>query len=275
MLNKTWFITGASSGLGLKLTKQALSRGDKVFATVRKISILDELKASFPESLQVLQLDLTDLGSVRSAVDTAFMAGPIDFVVSNAGYGLFGVAEALTDQQIDRQITTNLTGSIQLIRAALPHLRKQNTGRIVQISSEGGQVAYPNFSLYHASKWGIEGFIESVSQEVNEYGIDCVIIEPGPTETNFAKGLDLADSLESYQNSAAEKMRRALFNGDFPIKGDADNTVTAMLKVIDMPKAPFRVALGSIAFDNIHRALTSRLAELEKQKSLAYSADKN
>jgi short-subunit dehydrogenase len=275
MLNKTWFITGASSGLGLKLTKKALLRGDKVFATVRKVSTLDSLKANFPEHLQVLQLDLTELNSISNAINVAFLSGQIDFVVSNAGYGLFGVAEALTDDQIDRQIATNLTGSIQVIRAALPHLRKQNKGRIIQISSEGGQVAYPNFSLYHATKWGIEGFIESVSQEVNEYGIDCVIIEPGPTETNFARGLDLADSLESYQNGVAEKMRQLLLNDAFLIKGDADNTVAAILKVIDMPKAPFRVALGSTAFDNIRRALTSRLAELEKQKCLAYSADKD
>ncbi|KFZ36453.1 short-chain dehydrogenase [Shewanella mangrovi] len=275
MLNKTWLITGASSGLGLMLTKKALLRGDKVFASVRRKSPLDELKATYPNQLEVLNLDVTEVNAVRSAVDKAFLKGSIDYVVSNAAYGLFGVAEALSDQQIERQLATNLIGSIQFIRAALPHLRKQNKGRIVQVSSEGGQVAYPNFSLYHASKWGIEGFIESLSLEVKEFGIDCLIIEPGPTETPFIKGLDLAKSLACYKGSAAEQMRTSLFNGEFPFKGDTENTVNAMLKVIDMSPPPFRVALGSIAFDNIQRALRLRLVELEKQKVLAYSADKN
>ncbi|WP_115720492.1 SDR family oxidoreductase [Gallaecimonas mangrovi] len=274
MNNKTWFITGASSGLGLKLTEKVLTRGDKVFATVRNTQPLAALQEAYPQALQLLHLDLTDTANIRRAVDSAFSAASIDIVVSNAGYGLFGVAEALTDAQISRQLATNLTGAIQLIRAVLPHLRAQGGGRIVQVSSEGGQVAYPNFSLYHASKWGIEGFVEAVAQEVAQWGIDFVIAEPGPTATQFAKGLDVAPSLPSYQGSSAETFRQALLAGNFALKGDTDNTIEAMLSVIDKPKAPLRVALGSIAYNNIRAALTQRLAELTPQKSLAYSADK-
>lgn len=275
MQHKTWFITGASSGLGLKLTEKLLARGDKVFATVRKVQALGDLQAEYPAALQVLSLDLTDVATIRRAVEHAFSSSAIDVVVSNAGYGLFGIAEALSDEQIERQLATNLTGSIQLIRAVLPYLRAQQRGRIVQVSSEGGQVAYPNFSLYHASKWGIEGFIEAVAQEVAEFGIDFVIAEPGPTATHFISGMELGPDLASYQHSRVETFRQAVLQGDFAIKGDADNTVKAMLDVIDLPQAPLRVALGSTAYHNIHQALMSRLAELEPQKSRAYSADKD
>ena len=141
----------------------------------------------------MLTLDVTDIRAVHSNVAAAFEAmGRIDVVVNNAGYGLFGAAEEVTDEQIDRQIATNLTGSIQVIRAALPHLRRQGGGRIVQVSSEGGQIAYPNFSLYHATKWGIEGFVESVAKEVGPFGIDFVIVEPGPTSTQFGSSVPVS-----------------------------------------------------------------------------------
>jgi short chain dehydrogenase len=140
------------------MTERLLDRGDRVAATVRRDDALADLQKKHLERLSVMKLDLTDSIGIRATVDQAFRRlGRIDVVVSNAAYGLVGAAEELTDMQIDRQIATNLTGSIQLIRAVLPHLRQQGGGRIVQVSSEGGQMAYPSFSLYHATKWGIEG----------------------------------------------------------------------------------------------------------------------
>ena len=148
---------------------------------------LHDLADRYDEALRVLPLDLNDVAAIRRTADRAFgEMGRIDVVVSNAGYGLFGAAEELSDAQIDRQIATNLVGSIQLIRASLPHLRAQGGGRVLQLSSTGGQVAYPNFSLYHATKWGIEGFVEAVAQETASFGIDFVLVEPGPTGTNSA-----------------------------------------------------------------------------------------
>ena len=165
MSSKTWLITGTSTGLGRLMTERLLARGDSVIATLRKPGALDDLRAQYGGQLHVLLLDVTETDAVRRTVQQAFdFAGRIDVLVSNAGYGLFGAAEEVSDTQIDRQIATNLTGPIQLIRAALPALRRQGGGRIVQISSEGGQIAWPNFSLYHATKWGVEGFIESVAQ---------------------------------------------------------------------------------------------------------------
>ncbi|MBW6527816.1 SDR family NAD(P)-dependent oxidoreductase [Sphingomonas sp. RHCKR7] len=151
---KRWFITGASSGLGLGMTERLLQRGDAVVATARRVEALAALQASYPSQLSVEHLDVTDTAAVRRIVDAAFANGRVDVVVSNAGYGLFGAAEELSDLQIDRQIATNLTASVQLIRAVLPHLRVQGGGRVLQVSSEGGQMTYPAFSLYHATKWG-------------------------------------------------------------------------------------------------------------------------
>jgi NAD(P)-dependent dehydrogenase (short-subunit alcohol dehydrogenase family) len=167
-MSKTWLITGTSSGLGRAMTEQLLNRGDRVVATVRRDDALADLQEKHREILSVMKLDLTDTTSIRTTVDQAFQRlGRIDIVVSNAAYGLVGAAEELSDAQIDQQIATNLTGTIQFIRAVLPHLRAQGGGRIVQVSSEGGQVVYPAFSLYHATKWGIEGFVEAVAQEAS------------------------------------------------------------------------------------------------------------
>lgn len=194
-------------------------------------------------------------------------------LVSNAGYGLFGAAEEVSDEQITRQIATNLTGSVQFIRAALPHLRQQGGGRIVQISSEGGQMAWPNFSLYHATKWGIEGFIESVAQEVAPLGIDFMLAEPGPTGTNFASGLDIADPMDCYTSTPAGEVRRGLLDGSIAINGDAQKTVDAIITATDSEHPPFRLALGSKAYHSIRDALTSRLQTLEATKAIALSVD--
>ncbi|ALK31284.1 SDR family oxidoreductase [Burkholderia plantarii] len=273
-MTKTWFITGTSTGLGRLLTESLLQRGDRVVATLRREGPLNDLKRQHGERLQVLTLDLTDVGAVRAGIDAAFDANErIDVVVSNAGYGLFGAAEELTDAQIDRQIATNLVGSIQLIRAALPHLRRQGGGRIVQVSSEGGQIAYPNFSLYHATKWGIEGFVESVAQEVAPFGIDFVIVEPGPTSTQFGAGLDHAAPMPAYDATPAGEVRRAIASGTFAIRGDAGRTVAAMIAAADAPEPPLRLALGGTAYRSISNALAKRLHALEAQKAVAFSAD--
>lgn len=274
-MTKTWLITGASSGLGLEMTAQLLDRGENVAATVRRTGALAELQERHGDRLTSLILDLTDRNAVRSRVDEAFSRlGRIDVVVSNAGYGLFGAAEELSDEQIDRQIATNLVGSIDLIRAALPHLRRQGGGRVVQISSEGGQIAYPGFSLYHATKWGIEGFIEAVSQEVTPFGIDFVIAEPGPTATNFGGSLDHAAPMDVYSGTPAASVRNAITGGAFEIKGDAARTVAAIIAAADAERPPIRLALGSTAYESISKALAERLAALSAQRQVAFSADR-
>ncbi|POP43654.1 short-chain dehydrogenase/reductase [Superficieibacter electus] len=273
MKTKTWFITGTSSGLGRLMTERLLARGDSVIATLRKPGALDDLQTIYGERLRVMILDVTDTTALRRVVQQAF-EGRVDVLVSNAGYGLFGAAEEVSDAQIERQIATNLTGSIQLIRAALPYLRQQKGGRIVQVSSEGGQMAWPNFSLYHATKWGIEGFVESVAQEVAPFGIDFILAEPGPTETNFAAGVDIAAPLACYDNTPAGEVRRGLAEGTIAINGDAVKTVDAIIAAADADHPPFRLALGSKAYHSIREALNGRLQLLEVHKTVALSVDK-
>ena len=270
---KTWFITGTSSGFGHKLTEQLLQRGDRVAATVRQPSALAALQSQYGDRLWVAALDLTDTAAIRQVVDKAFAElGQIDVVVSNAGYGLFGAAEEVSDEQVRQQLDTNLLGSIQLIRAALPHLRAQGGGRIMQLSSAGGQTTYPNFSLYHATKWGIEGFCETVAKEVASFNIGITIVEPGATHTNFASGLVSAPAMPAYEHTPAGDVRRGLFNGDFPIPGDADKMVQAMLASADQHPAPLRLALGRDTYADVRAALVARLAALDAQKDLALAA---
>ena len=272
---KTWFITGASSGLGLEMTHQLLAQGHKVIATLRRPGTLTKLQQEYRERLDIVQLDLVEPTSIASAVEGAFQRhGRIDLVVSNAGYGLFGAAEELTNEEVDRQIATNLTGSIHLIRTALPHLRTQGGGRIVQVSSEGGQISYPGFSLYHATKWGIEGFVEAVAQEVAPFGIDFIIAEPGPTGTNFGANLVQATPIDIYDETPAGAVRRAISDGSFEIKGDAARTVSAIISAAESETPPLRLALGSTAYSSISMALSARLSALEAQREVANSADR-
>jgi len=272
---KTWLITGATSGLGLEMAQQLLAEGHAVIATARRPEALAELRQRHPAHLDVVHLDLLEPDSIISAIESAFERHErVDVVVSNAGYGLFGAAEELSNAQIDQQIAANLAGSIHLIRAALPYLRKQGGGRIIQVSSEGGQIAYPGFSLYHATKWGIEGFVESVAQEVAPFGIDLIIAEPGPTGTNFGANLDVAEASAAYEETPAGTVRRAIGNGSFEIKGDAARTVAAIIAAARSNAPPLRLALGSTAYSSISQAFSARLAALEAQQEIAASADR-
>jgi NADP-dependent 3-hydroxy acid dehydrogenase YdfG len=273
-LSKTWFITGTSSGFGRILTEKLLARGDRVAATVRKANALDDLKARYGQALWVASLDVTQRGAVRTIVNRAFAEfGRVDVVVNNAGYALFGAAEEANDEQIQQQLDTNLLGSIDVIRAALPHFRAQGGGRFLQVSSEGGQIAYPNFSYYHATKWGIEGFVEAVAQEVAPFNISFTIAEPGPTKTNFAAGLVSAPALAVYAGTPSGELRRALAAGTFKIRGDVSKMAQAMMDSMDQPAAPKRLTLGAGAYSSIRAALTERLTALEAQQQIALAVD--
>lgn len=272
-MSKTWFITGTSSGFGHLLTEMLLARGDRVVATLRKPGPLDDLKAKHGDALDVVIMDVTDTASVRRGIDAAFAKGRVDVVVNNAGYGLFGAAEEVTDEQIRHVLDTNLIGSIQVIRAAIPKLREQGGGRIVQVSSEGGQIAYPNFSLYHASKWGIEGFIEAALQEVASFGIDFLIVEPGPTKTDFGKGLVTPEPMAIYDDTPVGELRRGIASGAFDIRGNPEKMARAMIETVDLDTPPRRLVLGGDAWAHVEAGLTARLAEVRTQRDSAHAAD--
>ena len=257
------------------MTEQLLQRGDRVAGTARKLEQVSDLKAKYSEQLWLTYLDLTDTPAIRKTVDSAFAHfGQIDVIVNNAGYGLFGAAEELTDDQIRHQIDTNLIGSIQVIRAALPHLRAQGGGRILQVSSTGGQYAFPTFSLYHATKWGIEGFVESVKQEVAPFHIEFTIVEPGANETNFRAGIISPPTMEIYENTPVGDVRRAVATNAFPVPGDATKVAKAMIDSVDVSPAPLRLPLGSDTYILVRGALQERLAALDAQKDIAFSVNK-
>ncbi|RUT67839.1 SDR family oxidoreductase [Flavobacterium cupreum] len=271
---KTWFITGTSTGLGRILTEKLLQQGHTVAATVRKANVLDDLKKEYPERLHVYTLDVTDSKSVREIVNTAFSdLGRIDVIVNNAGYALFCSVEEASDEQIEQQLKTNITGSIQVIRAALPHLRSQGGGRILQLSSAGGQTTYPNFSFYHTTKWAMEGFCETVLQEVAPFNIGVTIVEPGAHRTSFGTGMVTAPIMEAYDATPAGDIRRAFYSGAFPVKGDVNITVQAMIDSTEITPAPRRLTMGTDAYTHIRASLVSRLEELDAQKELAMSSE--
>ncbi len=270
---KTWFITGASSGLGRALTEKLLQQGNQVAATVRKPDALDELKQQYGDQLWLAILDVTDTAAIRQTVNQAFAdLGRIDVVVNNAGYALFCAAEEAEDEQIQQLFDTNIRGSIQVIRAALPHLREQGGGHILQLSSAGGQTTYPNFSYYHTTKWAIEGFCDTLAQEVAPFHIAVTIVEPGAHQTSFGAAMVTAPILDVYENTPAGDTRRAIANGTFPITGDVDKTVQAMIDCVEVSPAPRRLALGKDAYEDMRASLVARLAELDAQKDLALSS---
>ncbi|GAB3922193.1 SDR family oxidoreductase [Mucilaginibacter myungsuensis] len=273
---KTWFITGTSTGLGKVLTEKLLAKGDRVVATVRKADALDELKKAYSENLRVAVLDVTETAAIKKVIDQAFADfGQIDVVVNNAGYGLFCSVEEASDEQIVHQINTNIIGSIQIIRAALPHFRKQGHGRILQLSSAGGQTTYPNFSYYHTTKWAVEGFCDTIAKELAPLNIGVTIVEPGAHQTSFGAGLMTAPIMEAYENTPAGDVRRAIAAGTFPIKGDVDKSVQAMIDSVEIASAPLRLALGGDAYRDMRAALVSRLEALDAQKDLALASEKN
>jgi NAD(P)-dependent dehydrogenase (short-subunit alcohol dehydrogenase family) len=275
MSQRTWLITGVSSGFGRELTNQLLARGDRVVGTVRDVGRVADLINRYPEAFHAETLDVTDVATIRGVVERSFARlGRIDVIVSNAGYGLFGAAEELSDAQIDHMIATNLVGSIQLIRAALPHLRAQGGGRVIQISSYGGQVAFAGNSLYHATKWGIEGFVESVAQEVAPFGIGMTIVEPGGARTAFRYGgARVAKLTPTYDNNPAHAFLRMLDPKNGLAPGDPVRMAARIIESVDIEPAPLRMALGSQALESTLSTLRKRIAGFEAQRELAASTD--
>lgn len=275
MTQRTWFITGVNSGFGRVMTEQLLARGDRVAGTTRKISALDDLKEKYGGLLWLDHLDMTDSAGVQRSVGKAFAdLGTIDVVVSNAGYGLFGAAEELSDEQVAHQLATNLIGPITLIRAALPHLRAQGSGRVIGLSTFGGQAVMPGGSLYHASKWGLEGFLDALSIEIAAFKIGVTIIEPGSARTNFRfGGAQLGEPLEAYKGTPAGMVHAMIKDTSRQPLGDPARMAAIIIDSVDQEPAPKRIVLGSDSWGIIVKALTERLASVESQKDTAASTD--
>ena len=244
--DKFWFITGASRGFGREWTIAALERGDKVAATARDTATLDDLVAKYGDTLLTIKLDVNDRDADFAAVKQAHdHFGRLDVVVNNAGYGQFGFIEELSEVEARDQIETNVFGALWVTQAALPYLRKQRSGHVIQVSSIGGITAFQNVGIYHASKWALEGFSQALAQEVESFGIHVTLIEPGGFSTDWAgSSSKRATPLPAYAEAHAEAERARSQRVSKP--GDPQASAAAVLKIVDAETPPLRVFFGSL-----------------------------
>jgi NAD(P)-dependent dehydrogenase (short-subunit alcohol dehydrogenase family) len=267
---KVWFITGSSKGFGRIWAEAALARGDDVAATARDPRTLDELVERYGDSVLALALDVNDKAAVDAAVAQAHERfGRLDVVVNNAGYGLFGTIEEVSEDQARAQLETNLFGALWVTKAALPILREQGAGHIIQVSSIGGVNAFPTVGLYHASKWGLEGFSQSLAQEVADFGIKVTLVEPVGFSTDWAGPSGVrAERLPAY---AEVWKRREEMRANAPV-GDPEATGPAILELVDAQDPPLRVFFGDWPLEAIKAEYGKRIAEWEAWNDLAVRA---
>ena len=271
-MSKTWFITGASRGFGREWALAALERGDTVAATARDTSTLDDLVAQFGEKMLPLQLDVTDRAADFAAVAQAHdHFGRLDVVVNNAGYGQFGMVEELSEADARAQIETNLFGALWITQAALPYLRAQGSGHILQVTSIGGISAFPNIGIYNASKWALEAFSQSLALEVADFGIKVTIIEPGAYSTDWggasAKHATANPAYDQYREKAAEARKARAGN-----PGDPVATRDAVLKVVDADDPPLRIFFGRGPLGIATRDYESRLTTWREWEPVSVAA---
>lgn len=275
MTASVWFITGASTGLGRVLAETVLDHGDRVVATARTVAALDDLRGNSPDDVIRLPLDVTDPVQVRAAVAEAIeRAGAIDVLVNNAGHGLVGALEELSDSQIQRVLGTNVLGVLAVTRAVLPHLRARRRGHIVQMSSVGGVVANPGHALYGTSKFALEGMSEALAGEVAPFGIRVTIVEPGPFRTGFAgRSMEFAEPIDDYRGTPAGLLRQRFAEQDGIQPGDPRKAAEAIIAAVRDESSPLRLPLGPAAVTRIRAKLESQLADLAAWEKVSLDTD--
>ncbi|HEY1487478.1 MAG TPA: SDR family oxidoreductase [Micromonosporaceae bacterium] len=267
---KTWFITGASKGFGHEWADAALERGDRVAAAARDPKTLDDLVDKYGETVLPLRLDVTDRNADFEAVRAAAEHfGALDVVVNNAGYGHFGMVEELSEMDIRGQLETNFFGALWVTQAALPIMRAQGSGHIIQVSSIGGVSAFPGVGAYHASKWALEGLSQALAQEVAGFGINVTLIEPGGFSTDWA-GPSAQHSVENPDYAAAHEASSR--RPTTAKRGDPVATRTAILKVVDAEKPPLRIFFGVAPLQIATADYESRLATWNEWQPVSIEA---
>lgn len=260
MTSKIWLITGASKGFGREWAIAALQRGDSVAATARDTSTLDDLVAEYGDRVLPLRLDVTDRDRDFAVVQQAHSHfGRLDVVINNAGYGHFGMIEELSESDARDQLETNLFGALWVTQAALPLLREQGHGHIIQVSSIGGISAFPIVGIYHASKWALEGFSQSLAQEVADFGIKVTLIEPGGYSTDWS-GPSSRHSTELPDYAEVRAKAQAWRASRNSAPGVPEATREAILAVVDAETPPLRIFFGDGPLAIAEADYESRLA---------------
>ncbi len=268
---KVWFITGSSKGFGKVWARAALERGDKVAATARNLADLDELVAKHGDRVVPVRLDATDRAADFDAVQKAHERfGRLDVVVNNAGYGQFGAVEELGEIELRDQMETNLFGAVWVTQAAVPIMRAQGSGHILQVSSIGGISDFPNVGAYHASKWALEGISQSLAQEVKPFGIKVTLIEPGGFSTDWGGPSAKQATPDPAYDAMREGMKERRKNMTV---GNPDATGPAFLKLVDMGNPPLRVFFGVDPIGIAEKDYASRLEEWRKHHNLSVAAN--
>jgi NAD(P)-dependent dehydrogenase (short-subunit alcohol dehydrogenase family) len=273
MASKVWFITGTSKGFGRVWAEAALARGDRVAATARDVTKLAPLVGRYGDQVAAIALDVTDKTAVDAAITEAHQRmGRLDVVVNNAGYGLFGTIEEVSEAEARAQIETNLFGALWVTQAALPIMRAQRSGHIIQVSSIGGVNAFPTVGLYHASKWGLEGFSQSLAAEVAGFGIKVTLVEPG----GFATDWGGPSAQRATQMPVYDGARAAIANfRSANVPGDPDATGPAILKVVDAKDPPLRIFFGSGGLPMTRAEYARRIETWEKWNHVSLEAQGN
>ena len=267
MATKTWFITGTSRGFGREWAIAALRRGDNVAGTARDLSTMRDLQTEYPDTLLGIELDVNNRALDFAAVSQAHdHFGGLDIVVNNAGYGQFGMVEELSEEELRGQIETNLFGAVWVTQAALPYLRAQGSGHIIQVSSIGGISAFPGIGAYHASKWALEGISQALAGEVADFGIHVTLVEPGGFSTDWAgPSAKHAQSISAYNpvREAGEERR----SGNEP--GDPESSAEAILRIVDAENPPLRVFFGAAPLGIAQSDYEARLSTWEEWQPVA------
>jgi NAD(P)-dependent dehydrogenase (short-subunit alcohol dehydrogenase family) len=267
-MSKVWLITGSSRGLGRAIAEAALEAGEQVVATARNIDALAGLGGEH------FALDVTDAAAARDAVAFAVETfGRLDVVVNNAGYADAGSFEEMAPEVFDAQIQTNLYGVVNVTRAALPVMRAQRSGRIIQVSTAGGRTGHPGLSAYHASKFAVEGLSETVAKEVAPFGVKVTIAEPGGMRTDWAgSSMTIHPFDDDYAPSIGEMVKH-YDDGGASFAGDPAKFARAILELASMDEPPLRIPFGSDTVKILRAAAQADVASIDRWKALSESTD--